>query len=256
MARTILLTGSTGAIGTELARQLLEASDVQLVLAVRDAQRGARLAARLPVDRVRVETLDVSRREAVLAFTRAWRGPLHVLVNNAAVAPVTREQTDEGLERVFATNVMAYLWLAEGLRGALADAGGRVVNVASYWAGDMDLLDLQFQRRRYDNNHAYRQSKQANRMLSRSYADRYAADGVAVYSCHPGDVNSRLSNDLGFGGSMSARDGARTPAWLATSTEVPGVSGDYFASCRNAACEFVSDRSGIERLTELCDAFL
>jgi hypothetical protein len=38
------------------------------------------------------------------------------------------------------------------LSGFLADAGGgaRVVNVASNYAGNMDLDDLQFERRKYD----------------------------------------------------------------------------------------------------------
>ena len=39
-----------------------------------------------------------------------------------------------------------------------ASAPARIINVASYWAGDLDLSDLEFKRRRYDNGTAYRAS--------------------------------------------------------------------------------------------------
>ena len=68
-------------------------------------------------------------------------------------------------------------------------------------------------------------------MLSHAQAQRYADEGIAVYACHPGDSESRLSRDLGFGGSMGAADSARTPAWLATCAEPGAPSGSYFAHC-------------------------
>ena len=90
------------------------------------------------------------------------------------------------------------------------------VDVSSYWAGDLDIDDLEFKSRPYNNDTAYRQSKQANRMLTVAFARRVGEHGVSVNACHPGDVNSSLSNNLGFGGHESPREGARTPAWLAT----------------------------------------
>ncbi len=77
-------------------------------------------------------------------------------------------------------------------------APARVINVASYWAGDLDLADLEFKQRRYSNGAAYRQSKRANRMLTVAFAARLKPYDVTVNACHPGDVNSRLSNDLGY----------------------------------------------------------
>jgi retinol dehydrogenase 12 len=43
-----------------------------------------------------------------------------------------------------------------------ASAPARVVNVASYWAGGLDLNDLEFTRRSYDNDQAYRYSGPQN----------------------------------------------------------------------------------------------
>jgi len=49
-----------------------------------------------------------------------------------------------------------------------ASGGARVVNVASEYAGSLDLTDLQFEKRQYDETAAYKQSKQANRMITHS----------------------------------------------------------------------------------------
>ena len=146
---------------------------------------------------------------------------------------------------------MSYVWMMEAFRDALRLAApARIVNVASYWAGDLDVSDLQFERRRYDNDQAYRQSKQANRMLSVAYAKRFADDGITVNACHPGDVRSQLSRDLGFGGHESAEEAARTPVWLATGTVGGEVTARYFANLREAECRFGKDDASVEALYE------
>lgn len=96
-----------------------------------------------------------------------------MLINNAACTPRTRQETPEGIELQFATNVLGYYWLIDGFTEILkASAPARVINVASYWAGGLDISDLEFKRRSYDNGKAYRQSKQANRMLSAAFAEK------------------------------------------------------------------------------------
>ena len=131
----------------------------------------------------------------------------------------------------------------------------RVVNVASYWAGDLELDDLEFRRRPYDNNIAYRQSKQANRMLTVAFAKRYAEHKIAVNACHPGDVNSRLSKNLGFGGHESPQDGAQTPAWLATGPTGQQETGKYFEHMHLKACQFGEDTVAVNALYEACVAY-
>jgi len=65
----------------------------------------------------------------------------------------------------------------------------RIVNVASYWAGGLNLDDVEFKNRHYNNDSAYRQSKQANRMLSTYSSSLLAPDGIKVNACHPGEVS-------------------------------------------------------------------
>ncbi|NUP04774.1 MAG: SDR family NAD(P)-dependent oxidoreductase [Polyangiaceae bacterium] len=257
-SKTALVTGATGAIGEAIARAVANEPDYTVVLACRDPKKGEAAARRIRQatrnNDVHVEAVDVGLRGSIDALRARWRGALHALINNAAIAPRRREVTEEGIERQFAVNVLGYTRMTARFADALESAAdARVVNVASYWAGDLDLDDLQFETRRYDNNTAYRQSKQANRMLTVAEAERLEPRGILVNACHPGDVNSTLSNDLGFGGSTSAEDGARTPAWLAL--ELHGRTGKYFADCEERPCQFARERAAIAALEARCAAF-
>ena len=257
-SKLAIVTGATGAIGGAIARGIAADTRFEVLLLVRDEKKGRRVVEAIHKatgnTRVRHECVDLSLNESIRRFAGQFDGPLQVLVNNAAMAPRTRQVTTEGHELMFATNVLGYYRLTLALEPALTEgAPSRVVNVASYWAGDLDLEDLEFSRRRYDNNLAYRQSKQCNRMLTVALAERFKPRGVTVNACHPGDVNSTLSNALGFGGSESPESGARTPVWLATSPAVAGVTGKYFADCHEESCRFAKDRTTIDRLASICD---
>ncbi|MFY0614634.1 MAG: SDR family NAD(P)-dependent oxidoreductase [Hyphomicrobiaceae bacterium] len=78
---------------------------------------------------------------------------MHVLVNNAGIAPRRRDSTPEDLELTFATNALGYVWVTQAFAPHLTrSAPARVVNVASFYAGDVDLNDLEFDDRRFDNS--------------------------------------------------------------------------------------------------------
>lgn len=255
-----LVTGATGAIGKAIARQLAVEHGFEVVIAARDERKARRTVTefgrKAGNGRVRYELVDLSRRASIYALAGRWRGPLHVLINNAGATPRQRLETPESIEMQFATNVLGYFWMTRAFADILKrSAPARVVNVSSYWAGDLDLTDLEFKRRRYDNNTAYRQSKQANRMLTVAFAERFQGAGVTVNVCHPGDVSSTLSNNLGFGGSQSPDAGARTPVWLATGKEGGEQTGRYFERERGVACRFAGDRQAIEKLYEICAAY-
>ena len=157
---------------------------------------------------------------------------------------------------VLRPNVLGYFWMIQAFAEILKrSAPARVVNVASYWAGDLELDDLEFKRRRYDNNAAYRQSKQADRMLTVPFAERLKPLGVTVNACHPGDVPSTLSHNLGFHGHHTPEEGARTPVWLATDPIAGNMTGKFFADCREVRCQFAKDRAGFEALFATCLLF-
>ncbi|MCB9057516.1 MAG: SDR family NAD(P)-dependent oxidoreductase [Calditrichae bacterium] len=258
--KTALVTGATGAIGKSIARQLAEHGDFKVVLTARDEKKAQKVTEEIIRQtgnkNVRYVMVDLSLKSAIRDFVKSWKDPLHVLINNAAVTPRQRLESAEGIELQFATNVLAYLWLTNELLEFLKQgAPTRVVNVASYYAGNLDLNDLEFKKRRYDNNSAYRQSKQANRMLTVAQAEKLKSFNITVNSCHPGDVNSQLSNNLGFGGSTPPDKGAETPVWLATNPAQEGVTGKFFSHKREADCQFSQDKAAIEKLYEICESY-
>jgi retinol dehydrogenase 12 len=260
MSQIALVTGATGAIGTAIARQLAERADFEVVLAGRDETKAQQTVAEIQHTihnpNVRYEIVDVARHTAVEALVKRWQGPLHILINNAATSPRQRQETPEGIEVQFATNVLGYFWMTQLFTEILkTSAPTRVINVASYWAGDLDLTDLEFKRRRYNNGTAYRQSKQANRMLTVAFATRLASYGITVNACHPGDVNSHLSNDLGFGRQTSPDDGTDTPVWLATDPIGQRETGKYFDQRQAVRCSFGEDTAAVEALYAACLAY-
>ena len=258
-ARIAAVTGATGAIGNAIARQLAS-TGFHTILLCRNESKAARAAQEIIQltgnQHVRFELVDVSRKASIEKLVKSWQGQLHILINNAAVTPQTRQETPEGIEIQFATNVLGYFWMMQGFSEILKrSTPARIVNVASYWAGDLDLDDLEFKRCPYRNGTAYRQSKQADRMLTVAFAERLKACNITVNACHPGDVNSTLSNSLGFGGHESPDQGAETPVWAATSALGGKVTGKYFEDKQETNCRFSEDAKAVEKLFQICDSY-
>ena len=269
--RVCMVTGGNGGIGFEIA-QALAAEGAHVVIVARDEARGRAAIARIqresPQARVELELADLSLQSSVRALaerTLARGRPLHVLVNNAGIALFRRAVTAEGIERIWATNVLGYHLLTTLLEPLLrSSAPARVVTVASGSASDLDLTDVEFQRRKYDVVKAYAQSKQANRVWAHGLARRLAGSGVTSNAMNPGQTATEAFKKAGgilawvAHGYISvvakpARDGADTAIWLAGSTDVDGVAGRYFENRREVECPF-KDPAAEDALWAVCDA--
>ena len=252
------MTGGAGAIGQAIASGLV-AKGYDVTVVVRTARQGEAVVKTLQKHAsapAAYETCDLSVRKDIIALAQRWTGPLHVLINNAATCPSRRTENTEGIEMQFATNVLGYYRMINAFEEVLRkSAPARVVNVASYWAGGLNMNDLEFRRRAYDNDTAYRQSKQADRMITRAFAERFKGAGITVNSCHPGDVRSKLSGDLGFGGHESPQQGAATPLFLATASEIDDVTGTYFAHQKAQHCGFSENTDAVIRLFDKCGEY-
>jgi len=256
--KTAVLTGAYGVIGQEIARGLVGAG-YHTILIGRDISKlkqvQDRLSGTITASNIDTYSIDLSRKAQIFDLGSKIITPIDVLVNNAATAPGSRISNEDGIEMQWATNVLGYYWMIKAFASHLKNAEkGRIVNVASYWAGGLDLNDPEFKKRSYNNDAAYRQSKQADRMLAYGFANKFG-NKVTVNACHSGDANSKLSNDLGFGGSVSARQAAETPLFLATDRMVSDITGSYFTNCREAQCYFKSDTEGIKKLMALCASY-
>ncbi|HUO67657.1 MAG TPA: SDR family oxidoreductase [Gammaproteobacteria bacterium] len=266
--KVVLVTGPTAGIGREIARALAR-QGADLVLGCRDLERGRRVAEELralpAAGGIEVMQVDTSSRRSIREFANAFRAArprLDVLVNNAGISQGERKTSVDGLELTFATNVLGYFLLTNELLPVLrAAAPARIVSVASAFASDLDLDDLQFERRDYDGMKAYAQSKACNRLWTWALARRLAGTGVTANAMTPGFVpGTELSRDMppSIRAMFSTRSG-RTPAegadtavWLASSPDLDGVTGKFFADRRERPCEF-RDEADEERLWSICE---
>lgn len=255
-----IVTGATGAIGKAIVSGLLKTQEFRVIMLVRNKSKAEKVMDEFirfaGPDLVSYVLVDLSDKKEIYDFAASIREPLHVLVNNAADTPRRRTETARGIEMQFAVNVLGYFWMMDAFTKHLrAGAPSRIVNVASYWAGGLNMDDPEFRVRHYDNDSAYRQSKQADRMLSAAFARRLQPFEISVNSCHPGDVNSALSNSMGFGGHETPAQGADTPVWLATSPDVEGITGKYFEHRRRQECSFSGNLDEVDRLFEICERY-
>jgi len=257
---SVLVTGATGAIGKSIARLIAEQDNTMVTIVARNESKAQKTVEELIQSsgntNISYRICDLSNQDDIKALAQGWELPLQALINDAAVTPRKREETADGIEMQWATNVLGYFWMMKYFSPVLEKHGpSRIVNVASYWAGNLDLTDPEFKQRHYHNDTAYRQSKQADRMLTVSFARKLKDKGISVNACHPGDVRSTLASNLGYGGHETPDQGAETPVWVATAPELEGNTGKYFEHMRESHCSYGSDREMTERLYEICDSY-
>jgi NAD(P)-dependent dehydrogenase (short-subunit alcohol dehydrogenase family) len=257
--KTAIITGAYGAIGKAIAQQMAQ-KGYRTVLVGRDEksliQAMEEIKSVTGNPEIYCETVDLSRKSGIIEFSKKWKGSLDILINNAATSPRKRVETHEGIEMQFATNVLGYFWMTIYFSEFMKNVeDARIVNVASYWAGGLDLDDPEFKRRKYDNDASYRQSKQANRMLTVAFSEKLKPFNITVNSCHPGDVNSKLSNSFGFGGHETPDQGAATPVWLATDPSLKNITGKYFEHKQESDCAFAKDKVVVEKLYSICEEY-
>ncbi len=270
--KTVVITGPTSGIGKEIAIALAQ-QGADLVLACRDVSAGAALAAQLGAGpaRARVEAVavDLASRSSVEAFARQVldRHPrIHVLVNNAGVSRGQQPwaANADGIELTFATNVLGYYLTSVLFLPRLRESGpARIVNVASTFASDLDMDDLEFKKRPWDATKAYAQSKACDRLLTWALARRLEGSSVTANAMAPGlivgtglyrnappQVREMLRQRAGPSRRTPA-EGADTAAWLASSPEVEGVSGRLYENRKELPCSF-RNREAEERLWQIC----
>lgn len=256
-----LVTGSTGTIGSAIC-ELLAKEGINLILAGRNKEKLEKLKNYLESkykNEYKIFLADLRTKNSILKeIERLFYKEnikINILINNASETPRKKIIIEEGLECQFAVNILGYHRMIYYLKDFMTTES-RIVNVASYWAGDLDLNDLQFEKRSYNNNIAYRQSKQAERMLSFMWSEKLKNQNIMVNSCHPGDANSKLSNDLGFGGHETPFEAAETPVYLAISSGVKNITGKYFEHKRMIEDPFIKDKQKVEQLFEICNQYL
>lgn len=244
--KTCVVTGANSGIGKATALALARMG-ATILMVCRDRDRGE--AARAEImslggdAQVDLLLADLGSQQSIRNLSAEIHGRLHrltVLVNNAGVYLTKRSTTSDGLEVTFAVNHLGYFLLTNLLLDLLeVGAPARIVNVSSgaHTHAHLDFDDLQSEHA-YNGWRAYSQSKLANVLFTYALAGRLRDMGVTVNAVHPGVVATNFGRSGGFvrfgmrvaGRFMlSPEQGADTVIWLASSPEVEGVTGKYFA---------------------------
>lgn len=270
--KIVLITGATSGIGKATARKLA-AMGARLILVARNEEKlkstiteissatGNKELDYIPCDLSSMFEIRQMAKQFLQKFPH-----LDLLINNAGVIVPEYRRTVDGYEYTFALNHLGY-FLTTGLllEALLKHAPARIVSVSSVahrWS-DINFDDLMFERK-YNPMKAYGQSKLANILFTRELALRLNGKGVTANCLHPGAVNSQFGSEFKgiFKAGMSLfrpfmispNKGAETIVYLATSPEVEGVSGRYFARKRVAkTSDAAEDMEKARKLWEISE---
>lgn len=270
---TCLVTGATSGIGEQIATGLA-ASGADVLAVARSAGHGAeaeaRVRSRVPDAQIEMLTADLSALSQVRALAdqvRARHSRLDVLVLNAGVTRPHRELTGEGFEVDFVTNHLSAFLLTQLLGDLLrSSAPARVVTVSSSGHRRVKHLDLDAlpSGRNFHHIRTYETTKLLNILFTAELARRLSGTGVTANTADPGFARTALGRDAPgtFGRFLKLtrpfqRDPAKaaaTPLHLATTSELDGASGGYYANCRpTPPSALAKDQAAARRLWELSE---
>ena len=272
--KRVIITGPTSGVGKETAIQLAALS-AEVILACRDIKKGKEVASEIArrdgASKPVVMKIDTSSQKSIREFAREFRRRyrrLDVLINNAAGNRGTLPKVNsvDGIELTFATNVLGYFLLTQELLPMLTkSAPSRIINVASAYASDLDLDDLQFERRKFESFKAYAQSKACDRLFTWALARRLKGTGVTANAMTPSlitetglyrnaepELVKRLTQ---YSDGRTIAEGADTAVWLASAPELEGVTNKFFQDREEQECEFRNKRDE-EKLWRICEEFV
>ena len=190
--KVALITGATTGIG-EACAQVFAESGATVMVSGRHQQRGRAVveAIRAAGGNAQFAAVDLRAAgacERLAADTIERLGGLDVLVNNAGILYTANapDTSDEQWLDTLAVNVNALFYLSRAavkhMRGA---GGGAIVNVASEWGLNGEA-----------NHVAYCASKGAVIQITRCMALDHARDNIRVNSVCPGEIHTRMVDDI------------------------------------------------------------
>ena len=196
MKKTALVTGGRRGIGRAIAARLSRDGFNVAINAVSPPDESDKFAD-MTGEYLYIQG-DVGKAEdrvRILAETLKHFGALHVLVNNAGIAPKARadllEMSEESFDNVLAINAKANMFLTQAAAKIMLKqqpAGkkrGTIINISSCSAAVSSV-----------NRGEYCVSKAAVAMLTQLFADRLAAEGIFVHEIRPGIIETDMTSKV------------------------------------------------------------
>ncbi len=194
-----IVSGASRGIGAAIALALLREGYRVILTGTQGEQTAAdtlRLCAQISpaYAHVRCDIADEAARDALFEHVEQQYGRLDVLVNNAGVAPLARQDilacTAQSFDRVLGINLRGTFFMCQAAarlmlrtRAAYADAAPpRIINISSVSAYAASA-----------NRGEYCISKAGVAMVTQLFADRLAAEGIRVFEIRPGIIRTDMT---------------------------------------------------------------
>lgn len=259
----LLITGSTGGMGRELALEL-GFSGAHVIVHGRNVERGMEVVQAIEDEgtgSARFLRADLASLDEVREFTETILSEydrLDVLVNNAGIGrgvdETLRETSSDGHELRFQVNYLSGFLLTRELLPLLRDsAPARIVNVASSAQAPIDFEDVMLEEE-YDGSRAYSQSKLAQILFTFDLAEELESTGVTVNTLHPATLMpTTMVLERGAEPVAEIEDGVEAVLHLINEPDLG--SGQYFTGTSIArAHEQAYDAEARRQLRELSRA--
>jgi len=240
--KIVLITGATSGIGKETT-QGLASLGATIVFTTRDNLKGEKTKKKLITStynkNIHMLKCDLASFESIRDCCKEFKSKydkLHVLINNAGVWDFKRRESKDGIENIFATNYLAPFLMTNLLLDVFKKSNpSRIINVTSgMHYGTINFDDIEF-KQKFSGAKAYRQSKLGLILFTRLLAKKLEGTGVTVNCVQPGMTKTELGRDAGgfsrFIFKLMGKDpkiGAETSIYLASSSDVENITGEYF----------------------------
>ncbi|WP_375749767.1 oxidoreductase [Vibrio sp. HN007] len=201
--RLVVITGATSGIGKETAK-VLAAKNATVLIGARNLVKAEAVIKEIkdqyPEANVVARELDLTSLTSVKSFADSILkdfDKLDVLINNAGIMACPHAETKDGFEVQMGTNHLSHFALTGRLMPLLKGTpDSRVVVLGSvgHYFGNIDLTDINWQKRKYKTNRAYADSKLANLYFFHELSRRLEKDPEApiVSAAHPGWTQTEL----------------------------------------------------------------
>jgi len=185
---------------------------------------------------------------------------IDILVNNAGMWNTDFNETADGFEETFQVNLLAPVFLLEGLLPLLTNSveAKYIVTSSGLHQGTINFEDIEY-RTKWSGFNAYRQSKLGVILMTRLYAKNHP--NITFCAQHPGVVRTNLGHKFGWLSrtifyliGKSAKKGARTLIHLIETPKANLVSGEYYAKSKvTAITKESNDMKMAVKLKEVID---
>jgi NAD(P)-dependent dehydrogenase (short-subunit alcohol dehydrogenase family) len=249
-----VVTGASGGMGRATAALLAAKHGMKVYLIARNQEKGQvavdyvnQQSGRSDAELVLCDLASFDSIREAAANLAALCSHIDVLINNAGVVTLRREETEDGFEQQLGVNHLGHFLLTGLLLPLLQRSdSARIIIVSSgaHKIGRMNYNDPGMTKG-FRVWNAYGRSKLANLWFMKELAARLTGSTITVNAVHPGAVATQIgvNRKTGFGAFvhkllrpffLTPEQGSATAIYLATSDEVQGRSGQYYYQMKPA----------------------